>query len=497
MSSPESSAAPLPTRLAFVDLETTGGNSARDRVTEVGIVRMEAGSIVDEWSSLVDPGISIPPAIQALTGITNTMVRGAPPFAALAGEIRARLAGYLFVAHNARFDHGFLKSEFRRIDERWRVDALCTVRLSRRLFPQHARHGLDAIVERHALGTADRHRALGDARLIARFYRDIALAEPREELSAALAQILKRTVIPAHLPQEQVEAVPEEPGVYIFRGIGATPLYVGKAINLRERVYAHFHSDSRLPGDARLAAEAHSLDFERTPGEFGALIREIELIHALGPLYNVALRKRASSGFLQLTPPRDAEAASTLRFVAAAGIDTSELYVDEPHSAEPLPDQSLPDQPQAVGKPRLYGPFSSRQSARAALCALGREHRLCDKAIGLWTGERACFSRQIGRCPGLCCGEESNASHHARLVQALSGHLLPAWPFAGPVCFEERAEAHGAAMRLYFDGWCRYDVRMGRAAAFDTDVYKLLRRMLKRAPDGFSTANPAMHAHAA
>ncbi|MCE7877558.1 MAG: 3'-5' exonuclease, partial [Betaproteobacteria bacterium PRO3] len=139
--------------LAFVDLETTGTRAAADRVTEVGIVRVEADPAggppsVDEWSSLVDPGVPIPSAIQAMTGITDAMVRGAPTFSTLAGEVARRIDGCLFVAHNARFDFGFLKHEFARLGSSFSPRVLCTVRLSRLVDPAAAGHGLDALIER-------------------------------------------------------------------------------------------------------------------------------------------------------------------------------------------------------------------------------------------------------------------------------------------------------------------------------------------------------------
>src|SRR6185369_6233305 len=102
--------------IAFVDLETTGTVATRDRITEIGIVRVHDGELVEEWSTLVNPGCPIPEEIQALTGITNAMVRGAPAFESLRREVFERLDGHLFVAHNARFDYGFLKNEFRRLE---------------------------------------------------------------------------------------------------------------------------------------------------------------------------------------------------------------------------------------------------------------------------------------------------------------------------------------------------------------------------------------------
>ena len=159
--------------LAIVDLETTGGSPAWDRVTEIALLEVAQGEVVSEWSTLVNPGTSIPPAIQALTGITDEMVAGAPAFEDLARNLYARLEGHVFVAHNARFDYGFLRHAFERAGLRFQARTLCTVKLSRRLYPGHARHNLDSLVDRHRLRFdthgAARHRALGDARAVWQF----------------------------------------------------------------------------------------------------------------------------------------------------------------------------------------------------------------------------------------------------------------------------------------------------------------------------------------
>jgi DNA polymerase-3 subunit epsilon len=115
--------------LVFLDLETTGATASFDRITEVGLVEVEPGGRVAEWSTLVNPETRIPPFIEGLTGITNDMVALAPTFAEVARELQARLAGKLLIAHNARFDYGFLKSEFARLDIRYASDVVCTVKL--------------------------------------------------------------------------------------------------------------------------------------------------------------------------------------------------------------------------------------------------------------------------------------------------------------------------------------------------------------------------------
>ncbi len=238
--------------LAFVDLETTGTLAAADAITEVGIVRVDAPAdgigepAVTEWSTLVNPGIPIPPEIQALTGITNEMVRDAPSFGRIADEVAARTAGALFVAHNARFDYGFLKHAFARAERRFSARVLCTVRLSRRLFPDEPRHNLDSVIARHGLPLDGRHRALGDARVLWAFvralYRDLA----PDTIEQAARRVLRTPSLPPQLAPDAIDVLPEAPGVYLFYGLNALPLYIGKSANLRERVGAHFSSDYRV-----------------------------------------------------------------------------------------------------------------------------------------------------------------------------------------------------------------------------------------------------------
>ena len=143
----------------FVDLETTGTTATHDSITEIGIVEVDRGRYIGEWSTLINPGVSIPPMIQSLTGITNDMVALAPTFAEICRELHARLDGKLLIAHNARFDYGFLKNEFRRRGMSFNARVLCTVKLSRKLYPQHTRHNLDTLLERHGITCDARHLA--------------------------------------------------------------------------------------------------------------------------------------------------------------------------------------------------------------------------------------------------------------------------------------------------------------------------------------------------
>lgn len=198
-------------RMAFVDLETTGAKVAADRITEIGIVEIDDEG-THEWSTLVNPQTRIPEFIQRLTGISNAMVAGAPSFAELAAELRQRLEGCLFVAHNASFDYGFLKAEFSRAGIDFRATVLCTVKLSRRLFPEHRKHNLDSLIERHGLCVAQRHRALGDAQAIAQFWQFVLRDVDAERREAVVRELTARPATPSHLSDAtEVAASPMAP----------------------------------------------------------------------------------------------------------------------------------------------------------------------------------------------------------------------------------------------------------------------------------------------
>ena len=197
--------------LVFLDLETTGATASFDRITEIGLIEVERGAYVREWSTLVNPQMRIPPFIESLTGISNDMVATAPPFADVAAELKARLDGKLLIAHNARFDYGFLKAEFGRLDTKYSSDLVCTVKLSRKLYPGYARHNLDSLMERHDIACDARHRALGDARVLwdlIQTWRDELGAAA---LNTAAAAQIKSPTLPPGLSRSDWTNYPRRP----------------------------------------------------------------------------------------------------------------------------------------------------------------------------------------------------------------------------------------------------------------------------------------------
>lgn len=156
----------------FIDVETTGTAAWNSRVLEVGALRVEDNKIVKKYKQLLDPQESIPFFISELTGIKDQHVAGKPLFKDVAQEVRELFADAIFVAHNVAFDYGFIKQEFKRIGQEFNSDRMCTVRLSRALYPDQRSHRLDEVIRIHGYEVKNRHRAYDDAEVLYKFYRD-------------------------------------------------------------------------------------------------------------------------------------------------------------------------------------------------------------------------------------------------------------------------------------------------------------------------------------
>lgn len=445
--------------LAFVDLETTGATASIDRITEIGIVTVDEDGSVREWQRLINPGTRIPPFIEQLTGISNEMVANAPPFEAVASEAMQQLTGRLFIAHNARFDYGFLKQEFKRLNIDFRASVVCTVKLSRALYPEHHRHNLDSLIERHGLIAADRHRALADAQLIHQFWQKIHLDRSSEVIARALDKQQARPSLPPNLDATVLDTLPESPGVYLFYGENDLPIYVGKAKELRKRVLQHFSADLRSAKEMALAQQVRRIDWIETAGEIGALLKESALVKQLLPIQNRQLRKNDELCTWTLVDEGQGWLRPQLAWAGDLDFGLSTA---------------------------CYGLFKNSKEANKVMRELVETHKLCDMLTGLQPIKpgKPCFGHQIRRCKGACVGKEEYAKHTMRLMAALIGLKLTSWPFPGPALIREGEEAH------VIDGWrylgtARSDeeiaslLQNGRPQ-FDRDTFRILSKHVAR-----------------
>lgn len=460
--------------LAIVDIETTGGNAMYGRVIEIAVLRVERGKIVKRFQSLINPDRYIPEPINLLTGITNEDVANAPMFHAIARELYKLLDGAIFVAHNARFDYGFVKNEFRRLGKEFTAKCLCTVKLSRRLFPEYRNHDLSSVIGRYNLECPERHRAMGDAMVVFDFLARVAEEVNSQQLERAIQSLLKTSSIPPNLDKESIDALPETPGVYLFYGTQSEILYIGKSICIRDRVMSHFSGDNRSAKEMEIAQQIARIETRRTTGELGALLLESQLIKELRPMYNVASRKQ-----------RDIILAR--RVITHNGYARIEL--EKAHEIEI--DLEAP----------VMAIFKHMKQAKEYLARIAKEFALCHKLLGLQQTSTYCFAYHLHQCNGACVGEESAETFNARLDQAFAERRIKAWPYEGGIVIEERNPVTNEGEAYLIDNWCllasyRFTEQgqtdlFKSVHRFDYDAYKIIlrylsnpnnRRKIKRVP---------------
>ena len=266
------------------------------------------------------------------------------------------------------------------------------------------------------------------------------------------------TLLPHGIAPDNLAALPRSCGVYVFRGEGALPLYIGKSVDLRARVLSHL----RNADEAAMLAQSRRVDTYRTAGEIGALLLEAQWVKQHMPLYNIRLRRSRSLVAWQLHP----DGASTGQ--PPQLVDSTRH--DFAHTSD------------------LYGLYASRRAAQEDLRTLAAEHRLCLVALGLEKPlRRGCFGRQLRQCDGVCTGDEPSAAHHARLFSALLTQQVQRWPYPGAVDSIERDGDWVQAHRVH--NWCYLGshTRQGQAPDAPHDMVT--------APPNWATPTPA-HAHA-
>ncbi len=450
------------TTFAFLDLETTGGSTAYDRITEIGIRFWRDGQVVDEWQTLLNPRIRIPAFIERYTGITNEMVADAPLFEDIADEFEERLKGTVFVAHNARFDYGFVKAEFRRLMRPFAAKVLCTVKLSRRLYPEHKRHNLDALIQRHNLGTVQRHRAMGDVIAMLGFFERALVEHGQLQVEEAVRTLLQRPSVPSHMPPDVLDEVPAVPGVYRFYGENDLLLYVGKSTNIAQRIASHFSGDHNTSKGIRLSQSMRRLEWTETAGELGALLLELRQIKTLRPMYNRRSRAAKTLWSIELTSNEQGYLQARL------------VQQIEPHQ---------------LGL--YYGLFRSKKDAQRALTGIAAKNDLCNKLLDLEPEQPPgpCFQRTLGRCKGACEGLEDVTRYNLRVQIAFHSLRLKTWPWQGPVGVREHNPVTGRTDILIIYNWMHvatvhseeelHDLSLrGTAVTFDADSYRLVVKAL-------------------
>ncbi|MHA7059662.1 exonuclease domain-containing protein [Aquimarina sp. M1] len=372
---------------AVIDVETTGKGIHGNRITEICIVLLQGDKIVDKFTSLVNPECDIPPFITGLTGIDNTMVRSAPRFHEIAERIIEITTGAIFVAHNVNFDYNVIKGEFKILGYSFVRKKLCTVRLSRKLIPGMFSYSLGKLCSSLNIPLEDRHRAEGDTdATVILFQRILSLDADFAVINKFLHVRSKEATLPPNLKAENIEELPEETGIYLFKDQKGKVIYAGKAKNIKQRVISHFYDKKNK--EYALGQETHTIDYEVTGNELVALLLESEKIQKHYPKFNRAQKKPVAPYAIIFYTNR--------KGVIQLAIDRSHI-VD--HSVEI---------------------FYTRAEAIEKLEQLCETYQLCPRYCSLQSTTERCSHYKIKNCKGICVREESVALYNMRVQKALS-----------------------------------------------------------------------------
>lgn len=392
--------------VAVVDLESTGGNLYEDRVTEIAVLRFENG-ICRRYEWLVNPQRPIPPFVATLTGIDNDMVADAPFFADIAPELLDLLRGTLLIAHNSRFDYTFLRHEFKRAGIYFACPTLCTVQLSRRLYPQFHKHNLDSIIERFQIDTKHRHRAMADVLALTDFLEH-SLAEKTAEWERHALALIQPQILPSWLPEtlaEQIYALPDMHGVSVWldkKGQTAGVYVHEKAFS---EISASLQNHAALP--------------------FISDIGEIRFTPALGKLH--ALWQKAQLAVpTDMRPSEKNTAYLTIRFFPDEHARLQARIV-------PLSNGYMPKPP--------TGLFLHKKSAKRALAAWAGEYGLCPSSLDILPDTHArgvpCPVQEIGHCNGSCRTENGIESQNRKILERAPSLPVADWGRARKIAVVE------------------------------------------------------------
>lgn len=373
---------------AIVDIETTGGHASANGITEIAIVLHDGEKVTRRYETLINPQKNIPIYISALTGISNEMVAKAPLFAEVAAEIFSLLHNRIFIAHNVNFDYSFLKYHLAACGYELNCKKLCTVRLSRKVFPGLISYSLGKLCKQLNIDLSNHHRAGGDADATSRLFAMVLANDKDSYINQFLNRNSKEQLLPPNLTRVEFDLLPGCPGVYYFYNQKGKVIYVGKAKNLKKRVSSHFTGNNANKQRQDFMRDIHSIKFQECGTELMAFILEATEIKRLWPENNRALK----------------------RFEQSYGLF---IYEDQRGYQRLLVDKKR------KGSAPIYS-FNQVFEGHSLLRQLMEEFELCPKLCFVQRNQDDCIGIEGKPCKGACKGEESRALYNIRVQQAIS-----------------------------------------------------------------------------
>ncbi len=375
---------------AIVDIETTGGYAAAGGITEIAVFIFDGENIIQHYHTLLNPVHTIPRYVEALTGITNLMVEGEKHFNSIADELYELLQDKIFVAHNVNFDYSFVKYHLAQAGHQLNCKKLCTVRLARQILPGLPGYSLGNICRQLGILIEQRHRAGGDAEATVKLFSHLLQRDTNGYIETMLKVKSKEQYAPPNLPVNQIQQLPDKPGVYYFHDEKGKVIYVGKAKSLLKRVSSHFSNNNPAKQKQEFLRKIYNITYKTCGTELMAFILESVDIKSLWPQQN----------------------RSQKRFEQAYALYSFEDRNGYLRLAIEKKNKNL--QP-------LYT-FNLLNEGHTLLRKLCQQFQLCTKLCFLQSPAIKCIGIEEKKCLGACEHKESTEEYNKRVVLCID-HL--------------------------------------------------------------------------
>ncbi len=365
---------------SIIDIETTGGSPKADKITEISIFIHDGLTIIDEFTTLINPERNISHYITQLTGITNEMVADAPKFYEVAKKIVEITEKQIFVAHSAAFDYNFVRREFQAIGYEYHRKTLCTVQLGRKVFPGKRSYSLGNICKELHIEITNRHRARGDSLATVKLL-EILLNNDKGNQALKIIKPDFPQGLNSNLSKTKLSKLPDKAGIYFFYDESGDLLYIGKSKNIHSRVLQHLNNNTSKRA-MEMREKITDIDFELCGNELVALLYESDLIKHHHPSYNRAQRRTSYN--YSLLHRKDENGYINFIFEKI----------------------NINNQPLIT--------YTSLKSGKEQLADFVEEYHLCQKLCGLYQTNSQCFHYSIGECNGACVCEEDPVEYNKR-----------------------------------------------------------------------------------
>ncbi len=370
------------TVFSIIDVETTG--YPHNKITDISIYNTNSQKVVAEFHSLVNPDVAISSSITRLTGITNEMVSDAPFFYEIAKQIVNLTRDNVFVAHNVNFDFNVIKNEFKNLGYTYHRKKMCTVKLSRKLLPGHKSYSLGKLCKDLSIPIYGRHRAKGDALATLQLFKLLINKSDQGLFNQQIAN--KQLTVSRYISESDLAQLSNKTGVYYFWNIENTIIYIGKSVNIKDRVLSHFRDASKK--ELKMCQEAARITYEETGNDLIAQLKESAEIKTHYPIYNYRQKRLGENYGLSFHTNNEGVLELSLGYV------------------------------KLLKNPILT--FEKAENAKDFLLKIADKHKLCLKYCGLDNSSNECFNHQLKKCKGVCVNKEAIKSYNIRVLKVIS-----------------------------------------------------------------------------